>query len=175
MNITIPQLTGNDKTNKKSIIYVNDMPPFDPLMPTDTDVAVVTTVNVIPITASEKIWKLLRNFIFNFKKFQKITEKSAVAMPDTAATAVTLVNTRVRVCGSGRILNNQTYAKNPQCTDMLVVDITVCQADPMGATTSSLAGCLSSISDNNVCPGDYGSEYDLINEWNCFWYTKNCI
>lgn len=31
------------------------MPPFDPLMPTDTDVAVVTTVNVIPITASEKI------------------------------------------------------------------------------------------------------------------------
>lgn len=78
-------------------------------------------------------------------------------MPDPTATAVLLVNKVVRVCGSGRIFNNETYAKNPQCTDMIVVDIAECTSDPTGAVVSAGAGCLSSIADNNVCPGDYGS------------------
>lgn len=47
---------------------------------------------------------------------------------------------------------------------MIVVDIAECTSDPTGATVATNAGCLSSISDNNVCPGDYGSgvwTYDL--------------
>lgn len=83
-------------------------------------------------------------------------------MPDTASTAVTLIDKVVRVCGSGRIANNETYAKNPQCTDMIVVPIADCSGDPAGGTLSALSGCLSSLSDNNICPGDYGSEYKFL-------------
>ena len=82
--------------------------------------------------------------------------------PDAAATAVTLINKIVRVCGSGRIANNETYAKNPQCTDMIVVPVADCNADPEGGAPAELAGCISSMSDNNVCPGDYGSEYECL-------------
>lgn len=85
------------------------------------------------------------------------TEKAAAANVDTTATAALLKDKKVRVCGFGRIYNNQTYPKNLQCVDMLSVDPTQCNDDPTGFTILEGAGCLTWSNDNNICPGDYGS------------------
>lgn len=76
---------------------------------------------------------------------------------------------KFRTCGLGAIDNKGTVSKKLLCVDMDISDAETCKealntddegrADEIVFPEDGTAVCLTSISDKNVCPGDYGGNF----------------
>jgi hypothetical protein len=98
-------------------------------------------------------------FIFSFL-IEKVKKSTMVVAADFAAFTTTYAKDyKFRVCGLGATDNKGTKPKGLLCAELNVIDGAACKT-ALGDTTmipeDGTAICLTSLTDANVCAGDYG-------------------